>query len=70
MRSALFVDASGLDGRTIVLWRDAVGFLVTAARSDQVGRRAVAGDMLFLARLRRQRRLHKQLGVVVRVRRL
>lgn len=50
MRHALFLDAAGLDDRTSVLralWQDAV----------QAGRRAVAGDNLFLARLRSHGRL-------------
>lgn len=58
-------------GRLRALRHDATGFAVNAARSDaQAARRAVVGDKLLSARLRRQSRLHTQVAVVVRFRRL
>lgn len=74
MRYRVFIDAAGLDDRTVVLrarWHDAIGFAFNSARSDaEARRRAVEGGRLLLARLRSQRRLRQQAGMVMLFRRL
>lgn len=74
MQQAFLLDTAALDYRAVVrraFWRDAICFVINAARARvQSRRRAVDDGKLVLTRLRSECRLHTQVGVAVRFRRL